>query len=293
MSLNTVLVPMGGADTTCDDTALCSALTFANKMGAHVDALHVQQDPRNAAAFVGEGMTTAMIENVIELAEKDATERSKKAEQLFNDICTKKNIPVEDIPKTQPGQQASAWFLTKVGSQEDLMTEYGRMVDMLVACKKSEDHSSDNEQALNAAILETGRPVLVVDHGLDSDFGKKIAVIWNGSVQSSRALTAALPLLKQADQVTVICAIDDLSEEISPEMALRYLKLHGIEAESRNIKSGSGSSTAQSLMDAAKECDADMMVMGAYTRGRLRRLFFGAVTGAILAKCSLPVFMAH
>jgi len=293
MSLKTVLVPMGGADTKCDDTALCSALTFIGKMGGHVDALHVQQDPRNAAAFVGEGMTTAMIENVIEMAERDAAERTVKAEALFKEICEKKSIPQVETPEGLDDNSSSAWFFTRQGAQEDLIPEYGRMTDLIVACKKANEHKSDNEQVLNAAILETGRAVLVVNDALPADFGKRIAVIWNGSVKSSYAISKALPLLKKADEVSLICAIDDFSEEISPEMALRYLAMHGIKAKSCNIKSGSGRSTAEALMNEANKFNADFIVMGAYTRGRLRRLLFGAVTGEVLDKCTLPVLMAH
>jgi len=46
-------------------------------------------------------------------------------------------------------------------------------------------------------------------------------------------------------------------------------------------------------MNEANKFNADFIVMGAYTRGRLRRLLFGAVTGEVLDKCTLPVLMAH
>jgi nucleotide-binding universal stress UspA family protein len=293
MTLKAILVPLNGADTKCDDSALCSALTFASRMNAHVDALHVQRDPRTAAAFVGEGMTTTMIESVIELAEKDIRNRSDQAKALFDKICEKKNINISEIPSADELDKPSAFFVSKPGNQEDLIPEYGRMFDMLVACKKSNDQNTDNEQIINAAILETGRPVLVVESNLPKNFAQKIAVIWNGSVQSSRAITHALPLLKSAKEVSLICAVDDLSEDTSPEIAERYLALHGIKSTTRKIKGGGGRFTAQELMKAANEFNADFLVMGAYTKGRLRRLLFGAVTGEIINNCNLPVLMAH
>jgi nucleotide-binding universal stress UspA family protein len=46
-------------------------------------------------------------------------------------------------------------------------------------------------------------------------------------------------------------------------------------------------------MAQAEECGADLLVSGAYTHSRLRRLFFGAVTGEVIENCSIPVLMAH
>jgi nucleotide-binding universal stress UspA family protein len=34
-----------------------------------------------------------------------------------------------------------------------------------------------------------------------------------------------------------------------------------------------------------------MLVMGAYTRDRIRRLIFGGVTGTVLSQATLPVLM--
>ena len=164
---------------------------------------------------------------------------------------------------------------------------------MIVVCKKSTQKNSENELIINSAILETGRPVLIIDEPLAEDFGQRIAVIWNGSVESSSAITQSLPLLQAAQEISLICAVDDLSEDIDPEEAIRYLALHGVKAKSCIIRGNTGKSTAQALMDAATRFNADFVVMGAYTKSRLRRLFFGAVTGEMLENCNLPIMMVH
>jgi nucleotide-binding universal stress UspA family protein len=47
------------------------------------------------------------------------------------------------------------------------------------------------------------------------------------------------------------------------------------------------------LLSAAGEAEADLMVMGAYTHSRLRELVFGGVTYEVLAAADVPVLMAH
>ncbi len=292
MSVKTVLVPLIGSDEACDQTALRSALTLARRLGAHVDALHVRLDPRSAAAFVGEGMTSAMIESVIDMAEKDGQKRQQTARTLFDETCRELSIKTS-TPAQDEEEDVTAAFVEREGNREEVLLNFGRMFDLIVVCKKASEDNSGNDMVINAALLETGRPVLVVDSPLQDSFGKNAAVIWNGSVESSRAITHSLPILKAAEKVTLICAMDDLDDELHPEEAIRYLKRHGIEASSCEIRGSSGRTTADLLMSQAGQCGADILVMGAYTRSRLRRLFFGAVTGEVLEKCELPVLMAH
>ncbi|MBL4741079.1 MAG: universal stress protein [Sneathiella sp.] len=293
MPLKTILVPLAGSDDVCDSTALESALNIAKKLNAHVDALHVKLDPRSAAAFVGEGMTSAMIESVINMAEQDGEKRRKSAQELFATTCETMSMVIEDGLSSAKLEQPSGRLVEREGSREDVLLSYGKMFDLIVVCKKANKENTGNDLIINTALLETGRPVIVVDSVLDTEFGRKIAVIWNGSVESSRAITHALPILQRADKVTLISAIDDLDEEINPQEAIRYLELHGITASSIEIHGSSGRTTAESLMQQAVKCEADFLVMGAYTRGRLRRLLFGAVTGEILDNSHLPVLMAH
>ncbi len=293
MSIKAILVPLNGSDKPCDTNSLSSALTIAKRLNAAVDGLHVKRDPRTAAAFVGEGMTTAMIESVIDLADKDVQKRCATARSTFEEYCKSKSVPLIDTNEHQNTTTPAGRFVEISGNQEDFLPEYGRMFDLIVACKKTSVENNENELVINAAILETGRPVLVIDEPLSEDFGSRIAVIWNGSVEASLAITQSMPLLQDAKAVSLICAVDDLSEDIRPDDALRYLALHGVKAESCIIKGGSGKSTAQALMDAAGKFEADFVVMGAYTKSRLRRLFFGAVTGEMLEKCNLPILLVH
>ncbi|MEH6403450.1 MAG: universal stress protein [Sneathiella sp.] len=293
MPLKTILVPLAGSDSVCDSSALESAFNIAKRLGAHVDALHVKLDPRSAAAFVGEGMTSAMIESVINMAEEDGEKRRKSAHNLFTATIDSMSIPNDNGLSAALKNQASAQLVEKEGSREDVLLSYGKMFDLIVVCKNANKENTGNDLIINTALLETGRPVIVVDSVLQPNFGQNIAVIWNGSVESSRAITHALPLLQSAEKVTLISAIDDLDEEIYPQEAIRYLELHGITASSIEIHGSSGRTTADSLMQQALKCEADFLVMGAYTRGRLRRLLFGAVTGEILDNSKLPVLMAH
>ncbi|MCF8468622.1 MAG: universal stress protein [Sneathiella sp.] len=293
MPYKNILVPVSGAANSNDAQALESAFNLAIRFEAHVNALHIKIDPRTAAAFVGEGMTSTMIESVIEMAEKDGEERRQRARELFKEVSGRMGITVVNDIADRSASGASTQFVEKQGNSEDTLHSYGRLFDLIVICKQNGEEQINNSLLINTALRETGRPVLLMDKAIPVDCGKRVALAWNGSVESSRALTYSLPLLKTAEKVMLISAIDDLDEDIHPKAVLRYLTMHGITADRCEISGSNGKSTAESLLAEAGKCNADLLVMGAYTRSRLRRLFFGAVTEEILANCPIPVFMAH
>ena len=283
MHFKNILVPLSGANNDSDAKALESAFNLAIRFGAHVNALHIKIDPRSAAAFVGEGMTSTMIESVIEMAEKDGEERRRRARDLFKEISDRMGVPViHDITDRPTADGASTRFVEKQGNSEDTIHSYGRLFDLIVICKQEGEEQINNSLLINAALRETGRPVLLLDKVMPKDVGLRVAFAWNGSVESARALSYSLPFLQSAEKVMLISAVDDLDEDIHPLAVQRC-----------EITDSNGKSTAESILAEAGKCNADILVMGAYTRSRLRRLFFGAVTEEVLSNCPIPVFMAH
>jgi len=52
-------------------------------------------------------------------------------------------------------------------------------------------------------------------------------------------------------------------------------------------------STSQALLDMAYDCDADLLVMGAYGHSRIKEFIFGGVTSDLLKASALPLFMVR
>lgn len=125
---------------------------------------------------------------------------------------------------------------------------------------------------------------------------KNIAIAWNGSSESVRALHAALPLLKRAERVTVIHGVVDfpfLPDAWIPPIDLEaYLARHGVAIERRAIDV-SEDKAGDALLAVAAEIRADLLVMGAYGKTRLSEWFFGGATRHVLENSRIPLFMRH
>lgn len=288
MAIRIIFVPLSGADGS--SVALETALQVGRHVDAHVEAFHVSLDPRDSVAYMAEGMTSNMIQDIMGAVESEAKERRDKARKIFEDACRKLSAPVS-VGRAPGGFSAS--FATAVGREDDLLAMRGRLCDLIVASRSS-DHNDTQRTTLEIALLETGRPVLVAPNAPLPMFGKTIAVAWNGSIESARALGqgAGLAFLGEADKVVVLALPEGQRAGAPVADLLTYLACHGITASAVEVKELKGG-VGNALLDNAKAAGADMLVMGAYTRSRLRHLIFGGATSEILAQADIPVLMAH
>ncbi|WP_342113395.1 universal stress protein [Pseudoduganella sp. OTU4001] len=143
-------------------------------------------------------------------------------------------------------------------------------------------------------VLNCGRPVLLVPAaGRFVSIGKRVLVAWNGSVEAAKAITAALPLLRGAERVTLAIlggSASILGEEPGADIAL-YLARHGVRVEV--LRRPEAADPGAALIALSQELEADLLVMGAYGHSRLREMMLGGATRTILASAPLPVLMAH
>jgi len=117
-------------------------------------------------------------------------------------------------------------------------------------------------------------------------------VAWNGSPESNRAVAAALPLLAACGRVGVFCEPETKRGAASADELIGYLARHGVKA-ARVPAGPSHDSAAMQLLDAGARINATLLVMGAYTHGRLRQMVFGGVTQHVLHHATIPALLAH
>jgi nucleotide-binding universal stress UspA family protein len=145
---------------------------------------------------------------------------------------------------------------------------------------------------LEAALFESGKPVLLVPKTAPTVLGRNILVAWNGSTEQAHTNTCAMPLLKRAEQVTVLASEGHISDGPSAEQAALHLRRNGVKATALTVKTGDRT-TGEVILDYTASLGCDLLVKSAYTQSRLRQMIFGGATRHILAHASLPVLMAH
>ena len=285
MPIRRILLPLTG--TAAGEAALTTALMAARLWNAHLTVLHVRVDSRDVAPLAGEGLSGAMIEEMMSATEKESSDRSDAVRAMFDRFVVQHGV---EVAEPHPGQGATANFASVTGREEDLVAQLARLTDLTVVPHPESGDDVSSSDALHAVLFDSGRPVLIAPRVPLPTLGKRICVAWNGTAESAAAVQAAIPWMQKADAVQILSA-DEYQRRGPGAPELRsYLALHGIEVDAvqfRPVEKAVG----RGLLEGARSFGADFLAMGAYSHSRLRQLILGGVTRHVLENATLPVLM--
>lgn len=277
MSIKAILVPLAGEE--ADRQALAAAGAVARREGAHVAGLYAEPDPRDLPmAMVGDGSGSVYLSrDVVRSLEQSIEARKAAAGELFA------RWHAED------GAGLAAELILEVGADGMLVRSYGLAADLIVGVMPGPAEVG-RLIVIHSGLYQAGRPVLAVprvSRGLP--FDRSALVVWNGTPETARALSAALPLLAAPRAVTVLHT-GEAADGAAIGLVDRYLARHGVTSRGQVLKE---SASGERIAAEAGRLDAGLLVMGAYTRSRAERLLFRSITRYLLEHASLPVLFAR
>lgn len=143
--------------------------------------------------------------------------------------------------------------------------------------------------------IKSGSPILILPRSGTALDISRIMVAWKNTRESRRALTAALPFLKDADRVVVVSVYEDGQEsqakaELDPVIS-RLLR-HNVKAEAQ-LALSAPPFVPTVLAKCAADLDANLIVAGAYGHSRLGEWVFGGVTKSLLEAGDRHLLVSH
>lgn len=145
---------------------------------------------------------------------------------------------------------------------------------------------------LEAALFESGRPILIAPPTPPSVLGRNVVIAWNASTETARTIALGMPFLLRAERVTILTIEGGTVPGPAGEEVVRSLYRHGIEATATTVSAGRRQ-IGEAILAESEAIGADLLLKGGYTQSRLRQMIFGGATSYILAEATLPVLMAH
>ncbi len=295
-----ILLPLNGAST--DAAALALGLQLARRFRAHLQVLHIGADSREVAPLAGEGLSGAMVEEMMSAADREARRRLVDIRTLFEaaleqDAAVNVGDPValrDFLPASGSGSARlpGVDFRARVGREHELVAHAARLSDLIVVPHPDVEEAISSSEALHAVLFDSGRPVIIAPKQAPQAIGRRICVAWNGTAESASAVLSALEWLHRADAVQVLHS--DAYQRRGPAAAelVSYLEAHGITATTAQF-APVGGEVGAGLLAAAGAFGADLLAMGAYSHSRLRQLILGGVTRHVIGRATLPVLMAR
>ncbi|MDB5411378.1 MAG: universal stress protein [Rhodospirillales bacterium] len=291
MAIRTILVPLSGGATS--EAAVETAAMLALRFRAHLEALHVRGDPRDALPMLGQDISTPVTADLIEMAIRESDENAARAKAAFEAQITRHGLVLQTTPTAAgPGAAATAEFYEETGDPAELVPTLARLSDLVVLGQSGRVVDRPFSDTLEQTVMNGGRPVLLSPAKPVPTVGESIAIAWNDSPQAARAVSGALPFLAQARSVHVMTASSDEGTMHAAEL-IAYLAWHGVTATSHRIEPIEGVGNGELLLSTAHDLAADLLVMGGYGRAPWREMIFGGATRKIVGTSRMPILLSH
>ena len=172
------------------------------------------------------------------------------------------------------------------------MGAYGRVFDVTVLGRPDGANGHTRLSTVEAALFETGRPVLIAPPVAPKTLGTTIVIAWNRSTETARAVLGSMPLLPRPagswfwSWRTGACPARRRPNWSGPWRCMAF-------AAEALMGSDPSNKPGEAILGEATALGCDLLVKGAYTQSRLRQMFFGGATSHILGNTTMPVLMAH
>ena len=281
--MKTILLPF--YDDPVAESALDQACIVARRFGGHIEGLFVMRPPQIIEA---EGI--ALAGAYITQLKEEWRRRADAARERFADLMRDRGIPMQPVSDPADGP-TSSWREVE-GPEGQIVGDHGRLFDVTVIGRTSEQALIDWQVMCEAVFFESGRPAMLAGADSPSTIGERILIHWNASHEAARSIAAGMPFLREAERVVVLTVAGSTVPGPSGEDMAAHLRRSAIPAEPAEAEPGD-ETTGAMILHFAGEMQADLLIKGAYTQNRLRQLIFGGATRHILTSAEIPVLMAH
>ncbi len=278
MAIKQLLIGFDGNE--ASRSAACQAVQMAKKYDASLTGIHVfrhETFESHIRRWIPDSVAGQM--------EQVARNAEREIEQSFRNVVH------------EAGFSGATDWITAEGSAVVMIPRYARYFDILLLGQftqvaRTERQSLPPEDLL----LRAGTPIILVPTNYDvRPFKEQAAVAWDGSRSAARALSDAMQILETKNKLDVlrVNGHGQGTDKIPPELDIvDHLAAHGVTAQTIDL-SPSGEGVGAAIIKHCRDTDPDLLVMGAYGRGKFVDMLFGGTTRYVLENMPVPVLMSH
>lgn len=209
-----------------DGLVMTLALRLAQQTEARIDAYLIRPVPDDPQLLLASGFLGETFKKFFQQAEQTIAAFDQTARESFD--LTTKDFPAVATNYHNPLKDLSREFSTAVWATDIAIMAHPSLVNL---------HYYKN--AVLDAIADSARPVLLLPEETQVADLSHAMFVWRDDTDHARALSAALPVLSLADRVTVASHHDEDYINSGSDVAIQYLRSHGVEAQDVTVDSDS------------------------------------------------------
>lgn len=252
-----------------DEMVMQLAMKLAQRTHASVDAYLIRPIPDDPQLLMASGFLGETFKTFFEQAEKTITAFDRLARTSFDTVKTA--FPSVSASYHNPLKELTREFTTAVWSADLAIMAHPALVNL---------HYYKN--TVLDTIADSARPLLLLpEENRLGDF-KNVLMLWRADTHHAQALSAALPMLALADQVTIVSR-DEESLHPGGTVAMQYLIAHGVNAKSVTLETESRL-TPTIIETLCDKCDISLLVISGGLQSDLIDSFVTDVRGRVSKK---------
>ncbi len=255
------------------------AISIAKKYGAEIKALNVVDVKLLEGPFLRDLSASVAIDpganyqrNIVTILEK----RGQAALDAVQQLCD--------------GAAVECDTLLVTGTVPRSIRENARLADLLVIGQHGEHAQWADDlmgSTVDSVVRRAERPVLVA--GVAYKEFTRVLSAYDGSDASAKALHAAATLCSEWPlPITVATAGSEKDKGLRLlDEAKDYLDTYKLDARFELVQADA----PEGIIDCARKCGADLIVMGAYGHSRVRNMILGSTTSRVVHSSPVPVLL--
>jgi nucleotide-binding universal stress UspA family protein len=260
--------------------AIDGSISLAMTYGADLEAIAVGYESVNDVPFVAEG--GAAIAPMFEAQHKQALERANGALAVFD-------VEAKAAKVTRRSRALATSFAEAVA----IFNARARLCDLTIVSQPDPAYDTFDNLFPQTVLLQAGGPIVVVPHTFRGTLSAgRIGICWDGSRLAARAVRDAMPLLGNANALTILSVNEPTSAEASSDRLAASLASRGLPAKVIALRADH-SEVQPTILSATADEGLDMLVMGGYGHSRLQEIVLGGVTRDMFRSMTVPTLMSH
>lgn len=283
-----ILVPLSGGK--LDEPLFEAAVKVARLAAGHLTFLHVRVDVADTLMAMSAGGMGGgpAVQEVLDRLEAEVKAAETRVWEAFGAFCAKEGIGTD-----RGTGEVSAELVVETGQEAGWVAEHGRFADLLVLARGTAEGQGTGSETVEAALMDTGRPVLLVPDKALGEMPGLVLIAWKDTPEAARAVADAMPLIDKASEVVIVSVEEaGATRADAAERLQRSLRWHNLATRVRYLPR-EGRAPVDVLFSEAQALGAGVVVMGGYSHSRLREVVFGGFTQKVLGGADLPVLIAH
>ena len=210
----------------------------------------------------------------------------------FEERCDAGDIHIVPVSEALKQNGITASWTEEIGQLPLNYSLAARVADLVVMAIPSAKEVYPERELFESLLMQSSAPVFLTPRSGLAAMPRRPLVAWDGSLQASRVVRCALPMLQESEETTLLTIGETDVGTPSLEAAKLWLERAGVRVKTRSVE-WPDRPIAERILNQCDATNSDLVLMGGYSHSRLRETIMGGVTLHMIRHADRPLLMVH